>query len=636
MSLLDEVKQRVDIVQVVSKYADLDTSSRIPKALCPFHSERTPSFVVYPESGTWHCFGSCATGGDAVSFLMKKENIPFQEALKRLADDLGIKVKDEQAGPKRNISDLYEANEVAARYFKARLRSPDGEAARKYIEGRGFSMEAADRRGIGLAPAGLESLGGHLKSRGVDARAAVGAGLITRSQDGAWRDMFRNRLTIEIRDAQGRLCGFGARSLDGSEPKYLNTAKSDTFDKGRILYGLNWATDTVRTTGEAVVVEGYMDALSAHEHGITNVVACMGTAITPDQLELVVRLVARTGAAISGLAGGGGPRTQTGTVVLCLDSDAAGEEATLRELASSWQLFSAQTRRGNVAVKVARPEGGKDPDEMIRSDPAAWQRAIAAAVPFLQWMIETYAARYDTASPQGKAALFEAVREPVLAVTNSYEQDRYWTLLSQKMGVPEERLRAMLTRPAADGAATVGGQSRRSTASRRMQEREGRLASSQVAAALESSGQDAVEEYLLSLLLRHEDLRDYALAVPDEHFRDSTIRELFTLWRSSSLPDAQQTPREGPLGGKIEHLLSRQLPPADHLQRVDAVNQCVRRLRERHLRMIKDMEEKAFSELEPLLPQEQREELRQRSLESNSRLRQVFTGPGRTGAGRSG
>ena len=636
MPLLDEVKQRVDIVQVVSKYADLDTSSRTPKALCPFHSERTPSFVVYPESGTWRCFGSCATGGDAITFVMKKENIPFQEALKRLADDLGIQTKDEHAGPKRNISDLYEANEVAARYFKARLRSPDGEAARKYIEGRGFSMEAADRRGIGLAPSGLESLGGHLKSRGVAPRAAVGAGLVTRSQDGAWRDMFRNRLTIEIRDAQGRLCGFGARSLDGSEPKYLNTAKSDTFDKGRILYGLNWAADTVRTTGEAVVVEGYMDALAAHEHGITNVVACMGTAVTPDQLELVARLVARTVAPLSGPAAGAAPRTQTGTVVLCLDSDAAGEEATLRELASSWQFFSAQTRRGNVAVKVARPEGGKDPDEMIRADQAAWQSAIAAAVPFLQWMIEAYAARFDTTSPQGKAALFEAVREPVLAVTNSYEQDRYWTLLSQKMGVPEERLRAMLTRPSGGAAAAPGGQSRRSVASRRVQEREGRLASSQVAAALESSGQDAVEEYLLSLLLRHEDLRDYALAVPDEHFQDAVNRELFTLWRSSSLPGAQQTPREGPLGGKIERLLSRQLPPADHLQRVDAVNQCVRRLRERHLRMIKGMEEKAFSKLEPQLTQEQREELSQRSLESNSSLRQVFTGPGRTGAGRSG
>ncbi|MSQ08966.1 MAG: DNA primase [Dehalococcoidia bacterium] len=627
MSLLDEVKQRVDIVQVVSKYADLDTSSRIPKALCPFHSERTPSFVVYPESGTWHCFGSCATGGDAVSFLMKKENIPFQEALKRLADDLGIQARDERAGPARNISDLYEANEVAARYFKARLRAPEGEAARKYVEGRGFSMEAADRRGLGLAPSGLESLGGHLKARGVDARAAVGAGLITRAQDGAWRDMFRNRLTIEIRDAQGRLCGFGARSLDGSEPKYLNTAKSDTFDKGRILYGLNWAADTVRTTGEAVVVEGYMDALAAHEHGIGNVIACMGTAITPDQLELVARLVSN--------------RNRVGRIILCLDADSAGQESTLRELSQSHTLFqtgwqSASRPFPPSEIKAASIEGGKDPDEVIRADRAAWDRAIANAVPFLQWMINAYSARFDVSTPQGKAALFEAVKDPIYAVSNTYEQDRYLTSLAKSMGVPEQRLRAMLTRPAAGPAATAGEGSRRQASPRRTREREGRIAPSQVAAALESSGQDAIEEYLLSLLLRHEDLRDYALAVPDEHFRDAANRELFTQWRSSSLTALLQAPREGPPGGKIDQLLSRQLPPADHLQRVDAVNQCVRRLRERHLRMIKGLEVKAFSELEPLLPEGQREELRKQSLDSNSRLRQVFTGPGRTGTNRSG
>jgi DNA primase len=626
VSLLDEVKQRVDILQVISKYVDLDTSSRIPKALCPFHSERTPSFVVYPESGTWHCFGSCATGGDAINFLMKRENIPFAEAVKKLADDLGISAGDSPSGPRRPVADLYEANEVAAKYFLARLKSPEGEAARQYLAGRGVPVEAAERRGMGLAPSGLESLSSHLRAKKVDGRAARDAGLVTRSQDGSWRDMFRGRLTIEIRDAQGRLCGFGARTLDGSEPKYLNTAKSETFDKGRLVYGLHWAADAVRASGQVVVVEGYMDAIAAHEHGITNVVACMGTAITPDQLTLLTHLVSNS--------------DRAGTIVLCLDADSAGQESTLRELAQYNTLFRA-SRAGAVTwnrplpasvIKATSMEGGKDPDEIIRSDQAAWQRAIANAVPVIEWLISAYAARFDTATPQGKAALFEAVRDPILAVANNYEQDGYWTLLARRMGVPEERVRAMLVRPAASPA-------RRDRA--RQAQRVERLAASQVAAALGASGDDAIEDHLLALLLQHEDLREYALAVPEEHFRDSGNREIFTLWRGGAGPAPRQAqdgafaapPTDSPLSGKIERLQQRALPPTDHLQRVDAINQCVRRLRERHLRLLKTLEEKAFSESAPQLDRERQEALHQRALESNSRLRQVFSGPRHAGTG---
>ncbi len=624
MSLLDEVKQRADIVQVISKYVDLNTSSRIPKALCPFHSERTPSFVVYPESGTWHCFGSCSTGGDAITFVMKRENIPFRDALRRLADDLGIPATgpgsaDQSPTRTRPVSDLYAANEVAAKYFAARLKSPEGEAARKYLEGRGIGMDAAERRGFGLAPSGLETLINHLRAKNVDPRAARDAGLVTRSQDGSWRDMFRGRLTIEIRDAQGRLCGFGARSLDGGEPKYLNTAKSETFDKGRLVYGLHWAADTIHATGRAVVVEGYMDAIAAHEHGFKDVVACMGTAVTPEQLEALSRLVARP------VGTGPASALQTGAIVLCLDSDAAGAEATLRELAGSWQTFAVQERRAGVDVRIARPEGGKDPDEAIRSDSAAWRASIDGAQPFIQWMTEAYAARFDSATPQGKAQLFDAIKGPILSVQNTYEQDRYWTLLAKKMGVPEERVRAMLTRPSQPAATPLRTQ--------RGPQGPERLAASQVAAALEAAGEDAIEEYFLALILRHEDLRDFALAAPDEHFRDAANREVFSSWRTSPKSVLAEAPPDDPLSGKIEALKSRTLPPADHLERVEAVDQCVRRLRERHLRYLKAMEEKAFADLGTDSGSPEHEELLRRAMESDSRFRQVFTGPAGTRTG---
>ena len=220
MSLVDEVKSRSDIVQVISDYVDLDTSSRQPKALCPFHSERTPSFVIYPDTGTWHCFGSCAEGGDVISFLMKRENMSFAEALQNLANRAGIKIEEHKNEPrKKPITGLIEANHIAAGYFLSRLKAPVGEKTREYLATRGIDVETATRRGMGLAPDGMETLSGHLRTRNVQAGTARDAGLITRTEDGSWRDMFRGRLTIEIRDPRDRIIGFGARTLDGSEPK---------------------------------------------------------------------------------------------------------------------------------------------------------------------------------------------------------------------------------------------------------------------------------------------------------------------------------------------------------------------------------------------------------------------------------
>ena len=228
MTLLDEVKRRADITQIVSDYVDLDTSSRIPKARCPFHAERTPSFVVYPESGTWHCFGGCSTGGDAITFLMKQENYSFGDALRRLAERYGIDTRQHDTfadrGRSKRNNTFIEANGVAARYFTSLLAGPEGADARQYLESRGITADVSTRRGLGLAPSGMETLGGHLKARGISSAAAVGSGLITRRREGEWGDMFRGRITIEIHDSQGRIVGFGARSLDGSEPKYLEYA----------------------------------------------------------------------------------------------------------------------------------------------------------------------------------------------------------------------------------------------------------------------------------------------------------------------------------------------------------------------------------------------------------------------------
>ncbi len=607
MALVDEVKSRSDIVQVISDYVDLDTSSRQPKALCPFHSERSPSFVIYPESGSWRCFGSCAEGGDVISFMMKKENMSFVEALENLANRAGIKVEERKNEPrKKPITGLIEANEIASEYFLSRLRAPIGEETLKYLTDRGIDIETAVRRGLGLAPSGMETLSGHLRTKNVQARTARDAGLITRKDDGSWRDMFTGRLTIEIRDARDRIIGFGARTLDGSEPKYLNTPQTDAFDKSSTLYGLNWAAESIRSSNEAVVVEGYMDVIAAHEHGFTNVVASMGTAVTGLQLDSLSR---------HATAGG------TGTIVLCLDSDAAGEAATMRALEGVTAELSTGRRRG-LEVKVARPDGGKDPDEAIRSDPDSWRASLNAAEPLIDYLLIAKSKLHNLDSGQGIADFANSVAPLIYNVTNDYDRDRYWATTAKLVGVTEQRLKSIVDKP----RLLSRSRSRSNSSARRGNKSQfvdtGRISSQQVTEVLGSSGGDPLEEHLLTLVLQREDLREFALAMPPEFLHGTDNRALFTAWQSSSTLDEISHELGDELTEKAHRLVERELPPSDQARYVADVTQCVMRLRERHFRGIKKLQTERFGELEG----EEAQELLNQSLLPNENLRRVMTG----------
>ncbi len=618
MTLLDEVKRRADITQIVSDYVELDTSSRNPKARCPFHAERTPSFVIYPQEGRWHCFGGCATGGDAISFLMKQESISFGDALRRLAERYGIDASQHDTFADRDRSKrknaFVEANELAARYFASLLAGPDGADARQYLESRGITADVSRRRGLGMAPSGMETLGGHLKARGVSSTAAVGSGLITRRREGEWGDMFRGRITFEIHDSQGRIVGFGARSLDGSEPKYLNTQATEAFDKSMTLYGLDWSAETIRRSGQAVVVEGYMDAITAHENGFRNVVACMGTAITSDQLQELRKLLANP------------PDGVTAGITLCLDSDAAGQEATLRGLEEAWRSDAGRgpgSARNGVAVKVARSVAGKDPDEAIRTDPEGWRASIAEGQPLLEYLITAYSERRDLSSGEGKAGLVEDVRPMVLAIDNSFEQDRYLTRLGELLEVPAERLRSMLQSPRPAQRGTSRSADRRARPARRTNEE--RLDPAQVSNALDAANENGLEEHLLSLVLNYEELRDYATGVPEDHFHDSGNRAIFTMWRSAHTLDEVHSSMDDHLAVRVDRLTSRLLPPGDHLLKVQDVSQTVHRLHERHLRFLKRLQTEAFARITPDVPVEELQELRRTAAEADNKLRQVFT-----------
>jgi DNA primase len=609
MALVDEVKNRSDIVQVISDYVDLDSSSRQPKALCPFHSERTPSFVIYPESGSWRCFGSCAEGGDVISFMMKQENLSFVEALETLANRAGIKVEERKNEPRKNpVTGLIEANDIAAEYFLSRLKAPVGEETLTYLTDRGIDIETAIRRGLGLAPSGMETLLGHLRTRNVQARTARDAGLITRKDDGSWRDMFTGRLTIEIRDVRDRIIGFGARTLDSSEPKYLNTPQTDAFDKSSILYGLNWAAESIRASNEAVVVEGYMDVIASHEHGFTNVVASMGTAVTGQQLDVLARHAS---------AGG-----TTGSIVLCLDSDAAGQTATMRSLDGLVGEINAGRNR-NVEIKVARPDGGKDPDEAIRSNPDSWRASLGDAEPFLDYLIVAKSKLHNLESGQGIADFANSVASLIYKVKNDYDQDRYWSATAKLAGVTEQRLKSIVDKPrvrARSGSTRQFSSSRKGSRSQFIDT--GRISSEQVTEVLDSSAGDPLEEHLLSLILQREDLREHAVAMPSEFLHESDNRALFTVWQSSSTLGEISYELGDELTEKAHRLAERELPPSNQARHVEDVTQCVMRLRERHFRRIKKLQTERLKGLEGEEVQEQLEQ----SLLPNENLRKAMTG----------
>ena len=606
MSLIDEVKSRTDIVDVVGNYVDLDTSARNPKARCPFHSERTPSFYVFPESGTWRCFGACATGGDAISFVMKREGLEFREALRMLADRAGVRYQQDPASVQQDATPkatVIEANETAGRWFSQMLLSSEGAQAREYLASRGMDTEVAARRGIGYAPGGGNlTLGGHLRTSSVTPQAARDAKLVLQGADRNWRDFFHNRLTIQISDRSGRPIGFGARSLDGSEPKYLNTPQTSVFDKSSVLYGLDWSVDTMRQSRRAVVVEGYMDAITAHEHGFTNVVASMGTAVTPEQLQTLSRIV----------SGG----DESGEVILCLDSDAAGQEATLRALETAWQQFGSNLTgsRGNgLRVRVAQPVGGKDPDEAIRADAWAWRKSLDDAVPLIDFIMRAYASQNEVSTGAGKARVVEAVSPLIFSLPNDYDRDQHWEQLAKLLDVSAERLRSMAAKPI----------TRSRTARRSGSKPSEEISTAQLGEVL-SRTVSGIEEHVLALVLQWPELREFAEAIPPEHFMDTANRELFVTWAKYSTVDEMQESLSPDLGDMVVSLQAVAVPPSDHAQRVREINQCVRRLRERFMRNLLTLTEVALKEQEGLLEKEQRDELRNKTLDPSDSLRKVF------------
>lgn len=603
MTVVDDIKARLDILDVVGQRVQLQRSGRSYKGNCPFHQERTPSFHVFPDRQSWRCFGACATGGDAIGFVMRTENLEFGEAIRELARRTGLPMPDRR--PSRADDSAFRINEAACAYFQRHLASSQGAEAREYMERRGLDRAAAEVFQIGLAPADGNSLRSHLLREGFEAGQLVAAGIVRESDDGEQRDLFRARLMIPIRDADGQLSGFGGRSLDDSEPKYLNSPQGEVFDKSRILYAMDRSRDDIRKSG-AVIVEGYMDAIAAHQAGFRNVVASMGTALTEQQVTAIRRL--------------------TGRVTMALDQDAAGQQATLRSLESSWRIYQSQVARQSGGttlmqraelpdIRIAAMPPGQDPDEVIRRSPEEWRRLVENARPLLEFVIKAMSDSIDVSSPQGKAAVAEQVSRLIFAVQDAPQQDFYMQMLAERLEVPLETLRASVNRTAPQRR-TRQPQNRAPTAQAPEQA---------TASPFARLDRDPVEEYCLALLMRYPDLSEYAESLTKEMFARPDNREIFDTYLPvvcGSLAEGRppesvlmEIPPE--IRDRVKSLMNNTFRPMDLPKRRRAITDVVLRLEERSLRQQKRDEQDRFAGTS----EELSEEDRQTAVAVNERLK---------------
>ena len=450
MSTIDEIKARVDIIELVSETVQLRRSGKNYTGFCPFHSNtRTPAFVVFPETGTWRCFGQCNEGGDIFGFVMKKEGWDFSEALKSLAERAGVELKPptpaEQAAAEEHEGLRAILEDAVTFYRHNLLNTPAGDAVLEYLRHtRSLSDESIEAFGLGYAPNSWEAGLNHFRSKGYSQADLLACGLITERdsgdavQDMGFYDRFRHRIMFPIRDERGRMAGFGARVVNPDDvPKFLNSPQTILFDKGHLLYGLDRARKAIRAKDQVVIVEGYLDVIALHQASFTNVVSPMGTALTEAQLRLLKRFTRR--------------------MVLALDADAAGDKATLRGLQVARQaldresdpIFDARGLLGNEArlqadIRVSTLPPGMDPDEVVSQDPAGWEQTVAQARPVVVHVMETLATGRDLEDPKVRSEIAAQVLPLIEDVPNPIERETYRQRLARLLHVDE---RALLSAP---------------------------------------------------------------------------------------------------------------------------------------------------------------------------------------------
>jgi DNA primase len=580
MSQIDEIKSRLDIVDLIGESVKLRRSGRNHAGLCPFHSEKTPSFMVSQERQTWRCFGQCNEGGDIFSFVMKKEGWDFPETLRYLAQKAGVQLEEYHAAQpleKEEHDRLHQVLEEAVVFFRHQLmNTSEGSQALAYLrQQRHLADSTLETFGLGYAPQGWDNLLKHLGGRGYTQQEQLDAGLVSQRNAGedvhpsasgrGVFDRFRQRIMIPIRDASGKMAGFGARILDPEDfPKFLNSPETPLFSKSHILYGLDRARKAIRAANQAVIVEGYLDVIALHQAGFENVVSPMGTALTEDQLRLLKRTTRR--------------------IVLALDPDAAGQKAVLSGLEAARQALDRETESGFDArgllrhearlqadLRVASMPDGLDPDEIVQRDPGQWKQLVEDAQPIVIHVMKTLAAGRDLEDAKVKADIAAQVMPLIEDLPNPVERDTYRQRLARFLKVDERTLATTdagtykTARPRRRSAGEESPISRETGAGKRKET---------------SSPAEKIEAHLLGHLLRtpdllcrlDRDLQENSLGrMAPEDFGLTDHQVLFRLVRESIEQDSSEPEKYlvDNLPGLMAGLMGSLLEEATRVERQD-------------------------------------------------------------------
>ncbi len=471
-SIIETIKGKIDIVEEIGLVVALQKSGKALKGLCPFHNERTSSFYVFPEGQTWHCFG-CNEGGDVFSFVQKQQIFVFREALLYLAEKAGVSVEEsggplseEERASGTKKERLRKLNEDAQLWFHQMfLRSKEAEEARIYAQSRGITMESIVAFGLGYASDRWDALSRNLLGLGYSEQELIEGGLARRREEhdatgmtgGGVYDYFRHRLLFPIRDSRGRVIGFGGRAFGSDKPKYLNSPQTLLFEKNSVLYALDMARDAIKHAGQVVIVEGYVDAVIAHQYGTKQTVACIGSAITEKHIQQIKKL--------------------TRQVTLALDPDAAGSAATEHGIEQAMKGFDrtivpvplaggverrdgrmgkANNRQPNGIVRleeqvdaeinVVQLPDGEDPDEFIRRDFSAWLYAVSHPLPLIDYYFVIKTAQLDLREPSGKAEAARRLLPVIVTISDRIKRDVYMRKLAKMIGVDERTLYEELKR----------------------------------------------------------------------------------------------------------------------------------------------------------------------------------------------
>jgi DNA primase len=476
-TIVDQVQARSDIVEVVSRYIPLSKAGRNFKAPCPFHNEKTPSFVVSPDKQIYHCFG-CGAGGNVFSFLMKYENLSFPEVVEMLAQKAGIQLP--RFGPRKELTSLatqlYKVNELAIQFFEGCL--PPGREARDYLVSRAITAETIKKFRIGYSPDSWDGVLKFLSSKGINGDIAQKAGLAITSERGGYYDRFRKRLIFPIFDLKDRALGFGGRVLDSSLPKYMNSPETYIYSKGRNLYGLNHAKESIKKAGYALVVEGYLDFIIPYQAGVRNIVATLGTALTIDQVKLLKRFA--------------------NTVIMVYDPDEAGEAASLRNM----DLFISE----GVNVYIAELPKGFDPDGYIRKfGMEDFVKLTKAGKNLFDYKMSKLSTRFDIKSAHGKASIAGEMLPTISRIENAVLRSNLVKKLAEKLSVDEDSIRQELKKVKPDYTMRV-------------------YSISPIEAKKDSK---SAEKMVLALLLEGESfVKKIRESLSPDEFKDSSVREI--------------------------------------------------------------------------------------------------------------